>query len=208
MQDEKLLEEGKILPLVEEFYSIQGEGYNTGKAAYFIRIGGCDIGCKWCDSKFSWNPDIHKAVKVDDILKNVHAAPAKAMVVTGGEPLNYNLDYLCSQLKLQNVETFLETAGNRKLTGEWDWICLSPKKTNPPLTEIYKKAHELKVIINNVEDFTWAEETSKYVSEKCILYLQPEWSVYNKIIHDVVNYVKRNPQWKISLQSHKFMNIP
>ncbi|HBF87154.1 MAG TPA: 7-carboxy-7-deazaguanine synthase QueE [Bacteroidales bacterium] len=208
MNDEKLLEEGKILPLVEEFYTLQGEGYNTGKAAYFIRIGGCDIGCKWCDSKFSWNPELHKTVNVDEIVKNAASQPAKAIVVTGGEPLNYNLDYLCIELKKQKVETFLETAGNKPLTGEWDWICLSPKKNNPPLLDIYKKANELKVIIYSIEDFEWAEEAAKQVRNECILYLQPEWSMYNKIIHQTVSYIKNNPKWKISLQSHKFMNIP
>lgn len=206
--EQELIDNGTMLPLVEEFYTLQGEGFNTGKAAYFIRIGGCDIGCKWCDSKFSWNPDIHKPVLVDEIVQNTIKYPAKAIVVTGGEPLNYNLDYLCNQLKLHKVETFLETAGNRKLSGKWDWICLSPKQTAPPLDENLYLAHELKVIVNNENDLLWADECSKKVNKHCILYLQPEWSAYNKMIHIIVDYIKENPQWKISLQSHKFMNIP
>ena len=196
------------LPLVEEFYSIQGEGYNTGKPAYFIRVGGCDIGCEWCDSKLAWDAQINQLTSIDDIIRNAKKYPAKAVVVTGGEPLLYNLDYLCIQLKKFNIKTFIETSGSHNISGIWNWICLSPKKTCPPLPEIYDKADELKVIIKNPEDFEWAEENAKKVSFSCKLFLQPEWSNYKKIIQDIVDYVKVHPQWNISLQSHKFMNIP
>ncbi len=193
---------------MEEFYTIQGEGYHTGKPAYFIRLGGCDIGCSWCDTKLSWNPELHKLVEVEEIAIKAGTYPAKAVVVTGGEPLAYNLDFLCSELKKFNVKTFLETSGAYILSGEWDWICLSPKKQNPPIHEIYAKANELKVIILSDNDFQWAEKNAKQVNKSCKLYLQPEWSRYKKIIPAIVEYVKNNPKWNISLQSHKFMNIP
>lgn len=203
-----LLEKGLALPLIESFYSLQGEGYNTGKAAYFIRLGGCDIGCSWCDTKFSWNADFHKLTSSDEIIENAFKLPAKAIVVTGGEPTCYNLHYLCAELKKRNVKTFLETSGVYKLTGEWDWICLSPKKHNPPTNEFFKLANELKVIVKDKKDLEWAEFNRKKVSSKCKLLLQPEWSVYNNIIHEIVDYIKNNPEWGISLQAHKFMKIP
>ena len=206
--DDNIFEDGKKLPLMEEFYTIQGEGYHTGKPAYFIRLGGCDIGCNWCDTKLSWNPELHKLVKVEEIAVKAGTYPAKAVVVTGGEPLSYNLDFLCSKLKKFNIKTFLETSGAYKLSGKWDWICLSPKKQNPPLPEIYAKANELKVIILSNNDFQWAENNAKQVNKSCKLYLQPEWSRYKKIIPAIIEYIKNNPKWSISLQSHKFMNIP
>ncbi|MEA3317798.1 MAG: 7-carboxy-7-deazaguanine synthase QueE, partial [Bacteroidota bacterium] len=196
------------LPLVEEFYSIQGEGYHTGKAAYFIRIGGCDIGCSWCDSKITWNPDFHPLVPIEEIVKNALATKARAVVVTGGEPSLYNLTPLTTKLKENDIEIFLETAGSNHLTGEWDWICLSPKSISPPIKEIYNAADELKVIIFNDADFEWAEEAAKHVGKRCKLYLQSEWSMYKKNIGKIVDYVKENPKWDISLQAHKFMHIP
>lgn len=200
--------EGRVLPLVEEFYTIQGEGYHSGKPAYFIRLGGCDVGCRWCDTKFSWDPDIHPAVETDSIIDHALANPARAVVVTGGEPLMYNLNYLCKILKDKGFTLYLETSGAYPLSGSWDWICLSPKQTSPPLTPLYQVAHELKVIIQTVDDFPWAEENAKKVNGNCILYLQPEWSRYYKMIHSVVDYVKANPKWNVSLQAHKFMHIP
>ena len=205
---EILIKEGKLLPLIEEFYTLQGEGYHTGKPAYFLRLGGCDIGCEWCDTKFSWDKDIHTLVKVEAILKNILKYPAKTVVVTGGEPALYNLNYLCTELKKHNIKTYIETSGNNRLTGEWDWICLSPKKTMPPVPSIYKIANELKVIIKNNKDFSWAEKNAELVNKQCKLYLQPEWSRYNNIIFDITEYIKENPKWCISLQSHKFMHIP
>lgn len=202
------LETGKKLPLVEEFYTIQGEGFHMGKPAYFIRIGGCDVGCSWCDTKFSWDPDIHPLVDTDIIVRNANRSGCGAVVVTGGEPSLYNLDYLCDQLKKYQVKTFVETSGAHPLTGIWDWICLSPKKNNPPLNEILLKANELKVIIQKPEDFKWAEENASKVSYECMLFLQPEWSRYRQIIPEIVEYVKKNIKWSISLQAHKFMHIP
>ena len=200
--------DGKLLPLVEDFYTIQGEGFHTGKAAYFIRLGGCDIGCSWCDTKFSWNSELHPAVPVDEVVKKASSFPAKAIVITGGEPLTWNLDYLCSELKKEGLEIFLETSGAYPLSGMWNWICLSPKKHNPPLPGIYKMADELKIIVADDSDFQWAEKNRTKVTENCRLFLQPEWSKYNKIISKVTDYVMEHPSWNISLQSHKFMKIP
>jgi 7-carboxy-7-deazaguanine synthase len=200
--------DGKMLPIVEEFYSIQGEGVHTGKAAYFIRIGGCDIACEWCDTKFSWDHNPEVFVEVNEVIKRASSVAAKAVVVTGGEPLIHNLNYLCEKLKENNISTFLETSGAYDLTGQWDWICLSPKKQNPPKPEIYAKADELKVIIQSKEDFIWAEGNAKLIGPNCKLLLQPEWSCFHKIIKVVVEYVKSNPKWNISLQAHKFMQIP
>jgi len=206
--NDKIFENGKKLPLMEEFYTLQGEGFHTGKAAYFIRVGGCDIGCSWCDTKRSWDPNIHKLAEVNDIVNNAKQQPSKAVVVTGGEPSLYNLDYLCSELKKNEIETFIETSGAHKLTGQWDWICLSPKKQKPPTADIFKKANELKVIIFDESDFLWAEECAKKVNKSCKLFLQPEWSQHKKFIPLIVEYIKKDPKWLISLQAHKFMCIP
>jgi 7-carboxy-7-deazaguanine synthase len=208
MYGEKIFENGRKLPLVEEFYTIQGEGYHTGKAAYFIRIGGCDVGCSWCDTKFSWNPALHPVVPTEQIVEHVIAHPAAAVVVTGGEPLMVNLDYLTGLLKQKGIETFLETSGAYPLSGSWDWICLSPKKNAPPVDELYKHAQELKVIIALEEDLAWAVENSYKVHDDCKLYLQPEWSQRDTILPIIIEFVKLHPRWMISLQSHKYMRIP
>lgn len=202
------IESGLLLPIVEEFYTLQGEGYHTGKAAYFIRIGGCDVCCQWCDVKVSWNPDIHPLVDINQIVANAAAQPAKAVVVTGGEPLLYDLNLLCSELKKQQIATFIETSGSAPLSGQWDWICVSPKKNKEPLPEMLAAANELKVVIDRTIDFEWAERFASLVSPSCRLYLQPEWSVYNDIIAPMVDYIMQHPKWNISLQSHKFMHIP
>jgi 7-carboxy-7-deazaguanine synthase len=199
---------GIMLPLMEEFYTIQGEGYQTGKAAYFIRIGGCDVGCHWCDVKESWDAGLHPLTHADLILENSLNHPAKAVVITGGEPLMYKLDYLTSKLKENNIQTFLETSGAYSFSGNWDWVCLSPKKTMAPLKENFPLADELKVIIYNNHDFEWAEINALQVSRNCKLYLQPEWSRSNLMLPLIIDYVKKNPKWNISLQTHKFMNIP
>jgi len=200
--------EGRYLPLVEEFYSIQGEGYNTGKAAYFIRLGGCDVGCSWCDSRYSWNPDLHPLVSTEKIVKNVIDSGTDSAVVTGGEPLMWNLDILCNSLKKTKVSTFIETSGAYPLSGNWNWICLSPKRNLPPTAEICNLANELKIIVEDKIDFIWAEKYRTLVSADCRLYLQPEWSRFEKIIPEIVEYVKRFPHWNISLQVHKYMHIP
>jgi 7-carboxy-7-deazaguanine synthase len=200
--------EGRYLPLVEEFYSIQGEGYNTGKAAYFIRLGGCDVGCSWCDSRYSWNPDLHPLVSTEKILKNVIDSGTDSVVVTGGEPLMWNLDILCNSLIKTKIGTFLETSGAYPVSGKWDWICLSPKRNLPPATEICHLANELKIIVEDKSDFIWAEKYRALVSPDCRMYLQPEWSRFEKVIPEIVEYVKRFPIWNISLQVHKYMHIP
>ncbi len=205
------IENGRVLPLMEEFYTIQGEGANTGKPAYFIRLGGCDVGCHWCDVKESWNAELHPPTATDTIVKNAMAFPAKAVVVTGGEPTLYNLEYLTDQFRKNNIETFIETSGAYPLTGAWDWICLSPKKTSPPQLENFAKAHELKVIIYNKNDFDWAEKNAEQVlkvNPHCRLFLQPEWSRSAQMMPLLVDYVMQHPKWNISLQTHKYMHIP
>ncbi len=208
MDKDTLLEEGLKLPVMEEFYSLQGEGYHTGEAAYFIRIGGCDVGCYWCDIKESWNAELYPAVYTDEIITRVKANPAKAVIITGGEPLQYNLNYLCDKLQNLGIKTFLETSGSYPISGKWTWICLSPKKNSPPIDENIKYANELKIIIAENDDFDWAEQYAQKVNKSCLLYLQPEWSKRNEIIPKIVEYILHNPKWKISLQSHKYMKIP
>lgn len=200
--------QGEALPLMEEYYTIQGEGYYSGKAAYFIRLGGCDIGCHWCDVKESWSASDHPHIHIDLIVKNVIQSSSKIAVVTGGEPAMYNLEYLTEQIKKHKIRTHIETSGAYKLTGTWDWICLSPKKTIQPQPEIYKLAHELKVIVYNKNDFEWAEENAQKVNKNCKLFLQPEWSKSELMLPLIINYIKMNPKWSISLQTHKYMNIP
>jgi len=200
--------EGKSLPLVEEFFSIQGEGFHAGKAAWFIRLGGCDVGCNWCDTKFAWDPGLHPMTSTDLIIKNAVSSGADSVVVTGGEPLMWNLDYLCSGLKENQISTFIETSGTWPLSGKWDWICLSPKRNMPPGEDICSRADELKIIIEKPDDFLWAEEYRLRVSNNCRLFLQPEWSRFKSVIPTIVDYVRKSPQWRISLQIHKYMHIP
>ena len=208
--DEKtqmLVDKGQMLPLMEEFYTIQGEGFHTGKAAYFIRIGGCDVGCHWCDVKESWNANLHPPTAVDAIVKN--SGPySNTVVVTGGEPLTWDMGPLTSQLKEVGKIIHIETSGAYPLSGSWDWICLSPKKTKAPLAEFYPHAHELKVIIYNNNDFKWAEEHAAKVGVKCKLFLQPEWSKREEMMPKIADYVMAHPEWQISIQSHKYMGLP
>lgn len=201
-------EDGTLLPLMEEFYTIQGEGYHTGKAAYFIRLGGCDVGCHWCDVKESWDAELHPLTSADQIVKNASQYPSKAVVVTGGEPLIYNLDYLTEQLQRNGIQTFIETSGAYPLSGNWNWICLSPKKFKAPMQQVADAANELKVIIFNKSDFAFAEEYALRVKPGCKLYLQPEWSRSKEMTPLIVDYVMNNPKWEISLQTHKYLNIP
>jgi 7-carboxy-7-deazaguanine synthase len=202
------ISDGKKLPLVEKFYSVQGEGFHTGKAAYFIRLGGCDVGCTWCDSRFTWNPLIHPLVDTDEIIAQAVRSGTDSVVITGGEPLMWNLDYLCRGLKRNKICTYIETSGAYPLSGKWNWICLSPKRNMPPTVEICNKADELKVIIEEKKDIEWAEKYRKLVSKKCRLYLQPEWRRFETIIPEIVDYVRKNNDWRISLQVHKYMHIP
>lgn len=204
----ELLDGGRLLPLVEDFYTIQGEGYHTGKAAYFIRLGGCDVGCRWCDAKYTWNPRLYPPVEVATIVARATACAAQAVVVTGGEPLLYPLGVLTSELHASGLELFLETSGSHPFSGEFDWVCLSPKRQQPPLEEAYARADELKVIVERAEDFAWAEQNAARVRPECRLYVQPEWSVSEQVMPLLVEYVKANPRWNISIQAHKYMHIP
>ncbi|RAJ11787.1 7-carboxy-7-deazaguanine synthase QueE [Olleya aquimaris] len=202
-----LVNKGLMLPLMEEFYTIQGEGYHKGTAAYFIRIGGCDVGCHWCDVKESWIADLHPPTKTETIVQNAKKY-SDTVVVTGGEPLTWDMTELTSKLKAENCKTHIETSGAYELTGEWDWICLSPKKMKLPTQSVYEKANELKCIIYNKDDFKFAEAQAEKVNNDCILYLQPEWSKRDTMIPLIVDYVMANPKWKVSLQTHKYLNIP
>lgn len=201
------VEVGAYLPLMEAFYTLQGEGYHKGAAAYFIRVGGCDVGCHWCDVKESWNPDIHPPTSIEDIIEQAQRY-AKTIVVTGGEPLMWSMDPLTQGLKEAGLQTHIETSGAYPLSGKWDWICLSPKKNKLPLDEVYDKAHELKVIVHNKHDFIFAEEQARRVGQDCKLYLQPEWSQREKMMPLMVDYVMQNTHWILSLQTHKYLNIP
>lgn len=193
---------------MEAFYTIQGEGAFQGHAAYFIRLGGCDVGCVWCDVKESWEAGNHPNTAVKNIVEEATAHPARVAVVTGGEPLMYNLDALTDELKRSGFRTHVETSGAYPLTGKWDWVCFSPKKFKEPLAEVAVAADELKVIVFNKSDFKWAEKFEQMVGSRCRLFLQPEWSQQEKMMPLIVDYVKANPQWQVSLQVHKFMNIP
>ncbi|CAN5606263.1 7-carboxy-7-deazaguanine synthase QueE [soil metagenome] len=196
------------LPLMEHYFTIQGEGFNTGRACYFIRLGGCDVGCVWCDVKDSWDAAKHPQVSIVDMVKLAVDAKANRVVITGGEPLMYDLNELTSAFQQQSIKVFLETSGAYPLTGTWDWICVSPKKFKAPLDTVLSKADELKVIVFNKSDFDWADEHKAMVSSSCKLYLQPEFSVLDKMLPQIIEYVKQQPEWSISLQTHKVMQIP
>ncbi len=201
------IQKGILLPLMEEFYTIQGEGFHTGRAAYFVRIGGCDVGCHWCDVKESWNAALHPPTAIDVISE--HASQfANTVVVTGGEPLMWDMFPLTKLLKAKGMMVHIETSGADQLSSFWDWICLSPKKNKLPTQSVYEKANELKVIIHNKHDFIFAEEQAVLVNDNAILFLQPEWSKSQEITPLIVDYVMNNPKWRISLQTHKFLNIP
>ncbi|MCT4697789.1 7-carboxy-7-deazaguanine synthase QueE [Tenacibaculum haliotis] len=204
---QEFINKGEMLPLMEEFYTIQGEGAHTGTAAYFIRIGGCDVGCHWCDVKESWDANLHPPTKTDVIIANAKKW-AKTVVITGGEPLMWSLDYITKELQDKGMKTHIETSGAYAFSGVWDWFCLSPKKTKLPTKECYKEADELKMIIHNKNDFQFAEEQAEKVGKKCQLFLQPEWSKKEEMTPLIVDYVMKNPKWRVSLQTHKFLNIP
>jgi 7-carboxy-7-deazaguanine synthase len=196
------------LPLMEHFYTLQGEGFHTGRAAYFLRLGGCDVGCVWCDVKESWDANNHPKVDINTMLQYIKEAKAEMAVITGGEPLLHNLEELTQLLKSNNIETNIETSGSSQLSGSWDWICLSPKKFKEPLLEVIEKANELKIVVFNKSDFEWAEKYAALVNSNCKLYLQPEWDKSSQMLPQIIEYVKQNPKWKISLQTHKFLQIP
>jgi len=208
MSQNSLVLSGEQLPVMEDFYTIQGEGYFQGRAAYFIRLGGCDVGCHWCDVKESWDAELHPLYPVDEIAGKAAAFVGRIAVVTGGEPLMYELGPLTQALKQRGFRTHIETSGAYPVSGQWDWICLSPKKFKLPDVSVLQQAHELKVIVYNTSDFEFAEQFASKVSSKCRLFLQPEWSREKKMLPQIIDYVKNNPQWEVSLQVHKYMNIP
>ncbi|HNJ56657.1 MAG TPA: 7-carboxy-7-deazaguanine synthase QueE [Chitinophagaceae bacterium] len=196
------------LPVMEHFYTIQGEGYHQGSAAYFIRLGGCDVGCVWCDVKDSWDANKHPLYNTNDLVAEVKKTPAKIVVITGGEPLMHNLKELTHQLQANGLKTHIETSGSHPISGSWDWICLSPKKFKAPLPEIMPLAHELKIIVYNKSDFDWAEKYAALVSTQCRLFLQPEWEKAGEMSPLIIEYIKAQPQWELSLQVHKYINVP
>jgi 7-carboxy-7-deazaguanine synthase len=197
-----------LLPVVETFYSIQGEGLNTGKPAFFIRLGGCDVCCTWCDEKIAWDENLYPRIHPDILIEEVLKSGAGTVVVTGGEPFRHNLEYLSMNLQRLNIICMAETSGTAFISGTWDWITVSPKQQQPPLPNSFVVARELKVVIAKAEDFIWAEKNASAVQTDVVLYLQPEWSCFDEILPLIVRYVKDNPKWRLSVQVHKFLNIP
>ena len=196
------------LPLMEDFYTIPGDGFYQGSAAYFIRLGGCDVGCVWCDVKESWDASAHPLVSVTEMTRRAKDSGAEIVVITGGEPVMYDLTELTGTLKASGLRTHLETSGAYPITGTWDWICFSPKKFKLPHDSVLEKANELKVIVYNKTDFAWGEEFALKVNNECQLFLQPEWSKEKEVLPLIIEFVKANPRWQVSLQVHKYMNIP
>ena len=196
------------LPVMEAFYTLQGEGYHQGRAAYFIRLGGCDVGCVWCDVKDSWDAEKHERRAIEDLVQKVKETSATIVVITGGEPLMHDLTVLTAALRAAGLKTHIETSGAHPLSGEWDWICLSPKKFKAPLVEICPLAHELKIVVFNKSDLAWAEQYAAFVSPACKLFLQPEWDKASEVTPMIIDYIKQNPQWELSLQIHKYINVP
>jgi organic radical activating enzyme len=200
--------EDTSLPVMEAFYTIQGEGHWQGYAAYFIRLGGCDVGCHWCDVKESWDVNAHPHISVNELVNNIKEVAGNIVVITGGEPLMHNLDQLTSAIQQAGKRTHIETSGAHKYSGTWDWFCLSPKKFKPTLQENYSKAHELKMVIYHPSDIAWAEKEAQKVNPDCKLFLQPEWDRTEIVMPLITEYIKANPKWRVSLQTHKFMQIP
>ncbi len=196
------------LPVMEAFYTLQGEGFHQGRAAYFIRLGGCDVGCFWCDVKDSWDASLHPQVSIADMVNAAKQYPGRLAVITGGEPFLHSLDALTDLLHEAGFETNIETSGSSPMSGTWDWICLSPKKFKAPVPEIIPLANELKVVVYNKHDFEWAETYAALVNSDCKLYLQPEWDKAAEITPLLINYIKAHPQWELSLQLHKYINVP
>jgi len=196
------------LPVMEHFYTLQGEGFHQGKAAYFIRLGGCDVGCVWCDVKESWDASKHPRLNVESLKLKVKETPAEIVVITGGEPLMHNLDSLTNELQAAGLKTNIETSGAYPLSGSWDWICLSPKKFKAPLPDIARFANELKIVVFNKSDFDWAEKYAALVAPTCKLYLQPEWDKATEVTPLIIDYIKAHPKWELSVQIHKYINVP
>ena len=205
---ENIITDQAVIPVMEHFYTLQGEGFHQGRAAYFIRLGGCDVGCVWCDVKDSWDMNAHPLLKIRDLVNSVKHTEAKMIVVTGGEPLMHDLNNLTSFFHKEGFQLNIETSGAYSLSGTWDWICVSPKKFKAPLREVLMKANELKIIVYNKSDFSWAEEHAAMTDKECKLFLQPEWSQAGKMTPLILEYIMKHPQWELSLQIHKYLNIP
>ena len=203
-----LKDRSTVLPVMESFYTLQGEGFHQGRAAYFIRLGGCDVGCVWCDVKESWDAEKHPKRSIESLVEEVKQTPAQLVVITGGEPLMHDLEALTAALQSAGFETNIETSGSHPLSGNWNWICLSPKKFKEPLPGILPLAHELKVVVFNKTDFEWAEKYAALVNADCKLYLQPEWDKKETVTPLIIDYIKANPRWELSLQVHKYINVP
>lgn len=208
MNSEINQDDGRLLPVMEQFSSLQGEGVNTGKAAWFVRLGGCDVGCSFCDVKESWNPELHPLLPADGIVENAVSSKLGAVVLTGGEPLKWSMDYLTAELHKNNIFIYLETSGSERPSGSFDWICVSPKKGMTVHPYWFENAHELKVIIQGENDMVFAEELAARVNSSCIIQLQLEWSVRNEILPYLVRYISENPKWRLSVQTHKYIKIP
>lgn len=206
--ENKSLEIRTSWPIMESFYTIQGEGSYSGRAAYFIRTAGCDVGCVWCDVKESWEAGLHPVVSLEKLLEEVKAVHTDFVVITGGEPTMYSIKALVDALQEMGIEVAIETSGTHPLDAKVDWYCFSPKKFKAPLPEAYEKAHELKIVVFNKSDFEWAEEHAAKVNKACLLFLQPEWSKEARMLPLIIDYVKNNPRWRVSLQTHKYMDIP
>lgn len=204
---EQTINTSKTLPVMEHFYTLQGEGMHQGKAAYFIRLGGCDVGCVWCDVKDSWEAGKHPLRSIEYLLEEVKKTPAEIVVITGGEPLMHDLTELTAALKSAGLRTHMETSGSSPLSGTWDWITLSPKKFKEPLAEVIPFADELKIVVFNKSDFQWAEKYAALVKPGCKLYLQPEWDKASQVTPMIIDYIKAHPQWQLSLQVHKYINV-
>ncbi|MGB1247405.1 MAG: 7-carboxy-7-deazaguanine synthase QueE [Chitinophagales bacterium] len=202
------IDASKALPVMEHFYTIQGEGAYQGQAAYFIRLAGCDVGCSWCDVKESWQADEHPIHTIDEIIDWIADCPTKIVVITGGEPLMYNLDTLTARIQALGKRTHIETSGAYPLSGKWDWICLSPKRFKKPLKECLQAAHELKTIIAHKNDFRFTEKHTEHISDNCLRFLQAEWSVREEVYPMIVNFVRENPTYQISVQTHKYIDVP
>ncbi|BDD04698.1 7-carboxy-7-deazaguanine synthase [Aureibacter tunicatorum] len=207
-EEKKMIERGEALPIMESFYTLQGEGFYQGHAAYFIRLGGCDVECFWCDVKESWDALAHPVYQIGQIVEDAMSHNGRLAIVTGGEPLMYDCGPLTKALKDNGFQTNIETSGAHPVTGEWDWVCFSPKKFKKPHESIYAAANELKVVIYNRNDFKWAEQYAELVNDDCMLYMQPEWSKSDEMSPLIISYIQENPKWRLSLQTHKFLNIP
>ncbi|MEI8110550.1 MAG: 7-carboxy-7-deazaguanine synthase QueE [Chitinophagia bacterium] len=204
---ETISQSSTSLPVMETFYSLQGEGFHQGRAAFFIRLGGCDVGCVWCDVKDSWDASLHPLRTIKSLVEEAHNYPSPLVIITGGEPLLHPLETLTTELKAIGKQVHLETSGSSPLSGNFDWICISPKKFKAALPEVLAKANECKVVVFNRHDLEWAISFIPQLSPDCFLYLQPEWDQREKVTPLIISFIQNNPNWRLSLQIHKYLHI-